>query len=342
MNDTQKVDPAKLANNLFAYLKFKRDYDEQSGLRKKILIVEGKTDYAFFEPIAREDTRYICVSDFILGHMAMMSSKPPKPQSVKNKKTIIELIKHFFIQGRFGLLPSGKDLPIYGLVDNDFDTDLQYSPYTKLFFTGTHDIETLMLSTDHDVLLRIPDCTISKEEILRAFYIAAQLCLFRQAIYNAHIFDIINITDDEGIVHYASFTSGDKIDLGQLLDYLNDNSEQQLSKAKLKKCKERISHDLKKSIDKDGCWKKTFEVFSNTIDDEFWKTVTGHDVLSAIRYINPSVKRAFGNRTGYRLNRDLEFALSKSYDYTHFVSTDLYYRLIMAELILPCENAIEN
>ena len=53
MNDSSELDPGKLASNLFAYLKLKNDYDVRSGLRKKVLVVEGNTDYAFFNRIAR-------------------------------------------------------------------------------------------------------------------------------------------------------------------------------------------------------------------------------------------------------------------------------------------------
>ena len=177
---------------------------------------------------------------------------------------------------------------------------------------------------------------------MRALYVAAQLSFFRQAIHKAKIFDQIRVTDAEGIIQYASFTSDDRINLYKLLDYANDNLEQPLSKSKMKKSKDQLSFELKKSIDKDGCWKKSFESFPASIDDDFWRKVNGHDILSAIRYINPSVHERFSNRQRYKLNRDFELALSKSYDYRCFIQTDLYSSLIKAELIIPCGMVTEN
>ncbi len=337
MYESHQMDIKKIANALLATLKFKQDYDEQSGLRKRILLVEGRTDQAFFKRIARNDARYICVSDFIGGHMSVETSKPPALQWLNNKDVIVNLIKNFLIPGPLGLPTTASSWPLYGLIDSDFDLDYHYSRYNKLFFTGTHDIETLMLSTDKGLLLRLPDCTIHAEEVMRALYIAAQLSVFRQVIYKSGSFRQLNVTDSEGVVNYSAFTSDGRISFHLLLDYINKNSERPLSKEKMKKIKEKISIENKKSIDEEGFWKKSYEAFSNNVDNDFWRTVNGHDILSAIRYLNRSAQEHFTNNAGYRVNRDFELALSNEYDYTCFVSTDLYSHLISTELILPCE-----
>lgn len=102
------------------------------------------------------------------------------------------------------------------------------------------------------------------------------------------------------------------------------------------KIQEAIKQDLKELIDKDGYWNKDLENFSYNKDSELWMIVNGHDILSAICYINLSAKRAF-NKQGvnrlHKLNRDFELALSAAYNYDCLKMTKLYRKLQDAGLL---------
>ena len=108
----------------------------------------------------------------------------------------------------------------------------------------------------------------------------------------------------------------------KMVDHINARIEAPLSREKLKKTKEKLAKNVKRYLDKNGEWKESFEDFS--CGEEYWRRVNGHDLLSAIRYVNKSARECFSNEMRYSQNRDFELALSKAYDYECFKNTELY------------------
>ncbi|MCR5020309.1 hypothetical protein [Ruminococcus sp.] len=324
----------KYKDNLLNNLRLRREYDEAAGLRNKVLLVEGVTDQRFIEHIKEKDIRCLSVAEFMRARSAFNTSRSPEPELYNSKDVIITILKHIAFFPEYSDFPKGAEKwPLYGLVDNDFDDSNVYARVTKLFFTDTHDLETLMISTDNELFTRLEQCSITEDEVKAALYIAIQLAAFRQAIRNNGNLSPGLINEADGTIAFEVFTDGNTIDLIKLLQYINSKLEKPLLREKLKKTSESIIKDLKKKLDKDGCWKKSIESFTVTPESDFWMDVNGHDILSAICYLKPSVREVFKNQGSYSQNRDFELALSEAYDYDCLKKTKLYAKLQTAELL---------
>ena len=90
---------------------------------------------------------------------------------------------------------------------------------------------------------------------------------------------------------------------------------------------------MKKHIDNDGQWKKSFSSFSPS--ESFWKDVNGHDIVSAIYYVNNNIKNKYFNNTStsYSLNRAFEIALINIYDLECCKNTPLYHALQGVDIV---------
>lgn len=329
-----KSEVIKYKDSLLNNLRLLGEYDTAAGLRKKVLLVEGVTDRKFIGHIKSNDTRCLAVGDFMRARNAFSTSRSPAPVSYNSKIVITTILKHIALFPSYFDFPKGAEKwPLYGLVDNDFDNSNEYIRVTKLFFTDTHDLETMMIATDDDLLTRLEQCNITSEEVKAALYISNQMAAFRQAIKENGALSLSLINASDGTIDFNVFSEDDKIDLVKLLEYINSKSERPLSREKLKKTRDAIIKGLKKKLDKEGFWKKTLESFEVASDGDFWMDVNGHDVLSAICYKNPSVREVFINRGGYSQNRDFEIALSEAYDYNCLKKTKLYTKLQAAGLL---------
>lgn len=317
----------KLLNKLWLH----RDYDRASGLRKKIILVEGATDKSFINHIIDVDSRCLAVVEFMRDEN-VFSTSPRFPVHKYSSKVVITTILTQISLPVISEFPKGaENWPLFGLVDNDFDDSNNYSRITKLFFTDTHDLETLMLSTDSSLLFRLEQCNIANDEVIAAFYIAKQLSAFRQAISNNGTLNITKINSSNGTIDFEAFIEENKISLVKILNYINSKMENPVPKEKIKRIHSAIMADMKRLLDKNGFWKKNLDSFS--IENESWLDINGHDILAALRYKNPSAQKAFSSQGHYTQNRAFEFALSEAYDYNCLKNTKLYHKLHDAGLI---------
>ena len=332
----------RIKNNLMNKLMFVGDYDQTAGLRRNVILVEGKTDKKFIEKIKNKDARCYSVNDFMRSQNRFYNSKSQETESQdakqdNNKVIITEIISHIAQYPEFFDFPKGAEKwPLYGFVDKDDDDLKQYLRYEKLFLTDTHDLETLMISTDDQLFTRINNCCIKEDEIKSALFIADQLATYRQAIKREGKLNQKNVQSEDGTIPFHNFTKGDYINLAMLIEHINNNSaDEPLSRAKLKRIHNNIINDreLKKSLNKDGSWKKSIDTFEINQHSELWLNTNGHDILSAICYKSSAAKNTFSNRNGYRFNRSFEIALSDAYDYACLKKTSLYPKLKIANLL---------
>lgn len=320
-------------DNLLSILSLYGDYDKALGLKRRILLVEGPTDQSFIGRIKEPEARCLSVSDFMRNRAVFSTTQAS--QDYNSKDVIIELLKHLQCIPEYLQFPRGaNEWPVFGLVDNDFETDHIYSLYKRLFFTGAHDIETFMLSTDESLLTRLEDCVITPDDAKKAFFIAYQMAFYRQAIRTSGFFAAPKYEKEDGTMDYQLFTDGILVEPRRLLDYVNDTSKEGMSAARLKKCEAKVKQILKKKLNTDGTWKQTLDDFGITEDDEFWHEVNGHDICSALKYISVSANTAFASTQGFRKNRSFELALSKAYDYSKGKDTALFKNLSSAQLVI--------
>ena len=330
---------------LLSYLALKADYNPIAGLRKKILLVEGATDFDFIGCIIINKAKVIKVNDFMRARRGFSSYPSQEVDRYNCKNVITTILRSISLYPVETDFPKGAEKwPLFGLVDKDFGDTKDYRMVKKLFVTDTHDIETLMLSTDEDLIFRLEQCSITKKDFMSALYIAEQLAELRQSIfkYNSRSEDNDNklntakICSSDGTVDYEMFTNGDRISLVMLLRYINSNMENPISWEKLASIQDIIMQDLKGFLDKDGYWEKDIEDFTKNRSIDFWTNVNGHDILSAICYKNINAKNMFHNQGPYRqegLNREFEIALYKKYNYDCLKRTKLYQRLGEAGLL---------
>jgi len=323
----------KYVNYILNTLQLKGEYNTSTGLKNNVLIVEGITDEVFIGKIIHPDARCYAISKMIQARNAFSSTQTVT--KVNCKELIIEILKRLVQSPEFFGFPKGSEKwPLFGMVDRDYDEPSQFIRIQKLFFTDTHDLETIMLSTDSDLLTRIEECNIDHESVKKALFLAYQLAQYRIAIFDEGTLDPVLINESDGTVNYQSFSNEITIHLGSLLSFINERQSSRVSAAKLNRVYHSIITKMKKYVDKEGQWKKSFSSFSIDRQDEFWMITNGHDILSAIRFICPSINAHFQNTGMYRQNRSFEFALSASYDYQCFQTTELFRKLNINDLIV--------
>lgn len=323
----------RLTNNLINQLQMRGEYSVAAGMAKKVLIVEGKTDHVFIDRIKRSDVRCFHVQEFVTA----MSAFSTKPTSIINSKdVIVSILQRLAKSPEFFSFPKGSEKwPLFGMVDNDFDDASEFQRLVKLFFTDTHDIETLILSTDKDVVTRIDSCSVTREDLKIALFLAYQLSCIRQALYKEGTFLQHDINEKDGTVNFQAFVEDTKIDLSAFLSYINSKIADPLSAEKLRKVKSKITTSLKKNMTPDGLWKNEYVSFNEDAIRDFWLTVNGHDILSALRYVNNDFSTAF-SQSMYSQNRSFELSLCANYDTSQFCQTQLYDKLFSSELIEKC------
>ena len=306
----------RFAGLLAANAKFKLDYNNYISNKRKLLIVEGKTDHKFIKSIQND-----CVDCLVAAEVFKSNNqfRTKSSEAINCKNAIVKIItgiSHY--PSPFVKYPDDLDKwDLYGLVDSDFEEFGSVRPTPRLFVTDTHDLETLLLSTDNDLLFRLKGCKIHHDDIARSYCLAYQLAIIRDELYKKNI-DIKAINCGSRQVDFSAFIE----DGGVSKSKINENT------------KTFCAHkNIKKRIDTQGCWKQDKNDFSTSFPSRFWNVVNGHDILQLLMYCNKSAKSAYGDSDGYSLYRSFEFELIAVYDYSQFSKTELCEKMNQAKLI---------
>ena len=299
-------------NQLKTYLEFKADPLTFSRNKRKILVVEGKTDERFMKKYICEDVACITVSQLFtpLSHKSIYGGN-----SISNKIVIIELINGLTKYQHFiNLPPNLKKWKICGMIDKDFDEQSQIEGLSLLFITDTHDLETLMLSTDETLLQRVGSCQISSDEATTSLFLAYQLSHMRLLLKTFRK----KFPNYDDITHFSECVTDDyKISFSKFLhSFCDDISTNEVKKMILDK-------KIRKVLAKDGIWASDLDNFKIDKIDNFWNQVNGHDILMCLRFINKNAALFFPNGNRYSLNRNFEMALIDEYRSENFKHTNL-------------------
>ncbi len=321
-------------NQLLNTLRLNGEYSDAAGFAYRTLLVEGATDTRFLEPILHEEARCYPVMRILQARQALGAGA--RADFVSCKAVILELLKRLASSPTFFGFPEGSERwPLFGLVDRDFRASAALPRTPRLFVTDTHDLETTMLYTDPDIMTRIDGLgAVGEEDCRKAFFLAYQLALCKVAIFSLNGDLNTRFVDGRhGLVDYGAFTHSCLIDLSELLSLINANQNAGLPPEKLAGIRRKVVKSMKKHLTPDGLWKMSAETFSVGQREDFWQITNGHDILSALRFLCPSVAALFADSGGYAQNRAFEIALCKAYDYLKFAGTDLCRRLREAGLI---------
>ncbi len=334
-----KSDEVKeLCKRLFDNIHFKLDCNKYINQKRKLLIVEGSTDEKFIDPIKRQTVDCVVASKVFRSNAAFSTTQN---KSVNCKDAIYKLIVGISDYPS-PFITYEKDIDkwdLYGLIDRD-NEDLDLSrPISRLLVTDTHDLETLMMSTDDGLLFRLDGCIIPQDDIDKACFLANQLSLSRSLLrgyYDKDSFDSHKLSFGSNNVDFSMIFDADRINLQKLINYVSTNSAKPLLMSKRRKIYEsvKISKQGKKLFDADGKWKGSLSDFSAKRPVDFWLTVNGHDILQLLMFVNENVCYCFGNKDGIGLNRSFEIKLIDNYDYSNFIKTELSNKMKSVELIL--------
>lgn len=328
-------DIERLANLLAAEARLKLDYKKYLCNMRKLLIVEGSTDQTFIEKFKNELVDCIVAAKVFLNN-DQFRTKPSENINCKNAIVkIIIGISHY--PSPFVAYPSDLDQwDLYGLVDSDCEELGISKPTPRLFITDTHDLETLLLSTDGNLLSRLEECEIRQTDVKKAYYIAYQLAYLREELgsYSSDL-DLMMISCGSWQVKFSVFVNDGVINLTELVKYIISESGSKLPASKVKKICDNIAKSkvAMKKIDSVGNWKQPFDSFDVKEISDFWSLVNGHDILQLLQFINEDACFAFQGNGGYRLNRSFEMSLIAAYDYSQFENTILHEKMLAAGLL---------
>jgi len=308
---------------LVGNLSFTMDYNNLVKGSKRLLIVEGQTDKKFIESILSDDI--VCM----VANKAFGTNKAPEQGRFSSKCAIMQVVYGMSKIPIVLKIPKGFDkCVVFGLIDLDFDkSSEQFLATPKLFVTDTHDLETLLLSTDGELLQRIEDCSISSDDTRKALYLAYQLGLLRKTIYDVNKTDLsLQAISGGKEIDYYEFLDGYEISVRSFVHYINENDDNKITQPLEKKLADSVIADkrIKKKVDKDGKWKSSWESFETSTYPDYWEVVNGHDILSILRFLNEDAAMKYSNCGAYRLNRDFEMDLIDNYDYSNLSNTKVY------------------
>ncbi|MBO5701604.1 MAG: DUF4435 domain-containing protein [Clostridia bacterium] len=326
----------KLAGKLAATASMKLDYARFADKSRKILLVEGSTD-EFFVSHVKEDDVETMVADNVFNSEAGFRTSPC--EYVNCKEAITQLIFGIsHLPSGFLQLPDSMDkLDIYGLVDRDNDELDTGRPTPRLFVTDTHDLETLMMSTDDELFGKIDGCSITEADVRRAYFAALQLSVCRELLaeyYDDESFDLSVIACGSFRVNFSAFMQNDKINICDLIKYIAAKSASPLPTKKIKQLTEKLLNDksVKRRFDADGFWKQDSDNFAPDNIDGFWTSVNGHDILQLIQYYNEDAYMRFGSHGYSGINRRFENVLLAVYDYSDFSKTSVCEKMKVANI----------
>ena len=329
-----------LANRLAANIRLKADYKAFLNKERKLLVVEGSTDEKFVDKVKCDNVDCISAIKVFRSNDLFRTAAPAPAINCKNAiVTLIRGISHY--PSPFIHYPEDVDKwDIYGLVDLDCDELAGGKPTSRLFVTDTHDLETLLLSTDSNVLKNISSCKILEEDITRALFMANQLAFVRELLdpyWDGDNFQLSTISCGSHEVSFGQFFTDYRVNLYELTKYIAVQSGDNLTEAKLKRIYDgaRNSKAGRKRFTKEGIWKQETHEFDVPKEIEFWEMVNGHDILQLLGYLNESVGLAFYQQKRGDLNRDFEMSLINAYDCQNFKKTALYQKMEEANLVLP-------
>ena len=302
------------------------NYARFAGSSKKMLIVEGATDERFMQKLISDDVWCVTATDVFSNEDCMMMTS--EQLSRNNKMIIIDVVYGLSVFPTL-INPKGLDTwSIYGMIDMDFDRASAHTNTNKLFITDTHDLETLLLSTDEKVLSKLDKCTITDDDMHKAFFVSYQLGVLRSVIYDTcgRDFSLKPLAAGGVDIDYGSFLVECRVSVPKLMKYINMGRMNNLPSTKINQLIKKVqtSKAIKKRIDVNGLWKYSVKEFEQSSIDDFWNMVNGHDILALLRFFNDGAKKAYSNERGRSLNRDFEFDLIEKYDYDSIGCTTIY------------------
>ena len=325
-------------NTLMANLSFKADY--QTFLRKKgekarLLIVEGATDEKFIKKIINPNVACMIAKKAFFKRPSFGIEK--REDAINCKSAIVQLVYGLSRVPQLISCEGSGNWVVYGMIDLDYDDeDLDmYRNTNQLFVTDTHDLETLLLSTDNELLQRLKKCTIKEVDIKRAFSASYQIGLVKSLLIDYYSgINLSALSSGTVNVSYNEFIDDEgMVSINNLVNYVCNNGNEITSK-KAESIIAKILKDkrIKKKTNGEGKWNWLADCFDYVAYDDFWDVVNGHDILSLLKYYNRGVAKAYSGNI-LSIDREFEFDLIDNYEYSCLEKTNLYRNMYSNKIV---------
>jgi len=325
-------------NEINTYIKYfesfvvlQQNYLSYFDASRLLLFVEGPTDKYFIGKYLTHNVDCRPVKD-ILQSIEVLEQNT---QNFNCRQVIVNLCRIKQLAPILEYKLNENEWPIYGLVDSDNRDD---NPQTinTLFFTDTHDLETLILSTDIEILFRLLDCQITNDDIKKAFLLSYQIHIIKDILHDNYAnipLSYYEITID---TRFELFMKNNEINIPDFIKYLKECTNTELSGSRINEIINNVMES--KSIrslfnTKTNDWKISWSSFAHSSIQDFWHVVNGHTILCLITYFCEHAYNSFAKDT-HQHNRAFENALIKEYDSPKFKTTKLYSNMKTAGLVV--------
>lgn len=268
------------------------------------ILVEGKSDYDFFrnqklKNILNDNNYYISID--AIKNFTKEKNQQNNESNPFNKELIINIIKAKMLCDFF------KNNSLYAIVDRDFDDEYPNSSIItqNILSNDSHDLETLMLSTDGNIAKNLAITNLNDDFFNRALYMAYQIGCVKYAISNNKEFLNFQISHN-----FNQYFKNEKLNIEKYVVYLSIQNKNKTN------IFQQITKLLKKDnkIDSQNNFITSFENFKNNKPQDTWFIINGHDFTEALQFL---------------LNKDLNVSqlLINSYDNSKFVNCNLYKKM---------------
>lgn len=319
-------------NLVLGCIVLKKDYKEKLHARSPFVLVEGATDLKFFGKIKKDTVELISVSTILNDVSRLRRTSPVSNKSCK--KVICDTIYGLsVIPSKIKCQQGATDWLLYGVVDRDFEDFENITITQRLLQTDTHDLETLMLSTDEEALQNISEVSFSSDEISKAECLAYEMSKLRQQIRNNSNLRVSKFTGESGVVEYSEFVDGTDIDAKKAVSYLTDRDDKKLSKNEKNMLVSAIISENRRNIDSNGKFTYGSAYFDPLFYPDFWYDVNGHDLLSALIYVNEDAFYKYYDAKNNGLNRKFEFDLINAYNVKRITRSTIYRQMHSCDLV---------
>ena len=297
----------ELAKTIIARIILITNSEQFSKSTDAVLLVEGTTDEAFINRLNIENVRCIPITGVKTAEEALKDNSDSYRQEKQNnkkrsyaKQDVENTVKVLNDQYK-------NRMKSYGLVDKDFEAPFKTE---HIFVTPTHDLETLLLSTDKTIF-KTPEHI--QESLKISLYIAYLIGSVENFLrINGHRYKKLTSDDYEKIIAKSKINLSELTDLTDLIDLekLVDLSIEGSDKSGIKR---KIAQSGILDIEIDGI-----------CDKDLYDIANGHDILDIMEFLCASQIKEFVESYKKHECRYKEFAVIHMYDLNAFKSCPLY------------------
>ena len=305
----------KHAKILLTQLSMSSDYYDNSNMHNKIkkpnfVLIEGQRDLEFFnnkkfKQKYKSNNYYISLEKVT----AFLKEKNDFNENFKpnNKKLIIKIVQSSLLIKFF------NNYKLFGIVDRDFEEEYPNN-VRNVLSNNTHDLETLILSTDDKIFKNSQINNLTNKIYVTALYMAYQLGCVKFHIWNSSKFLSYNVFGK-----LENYFENENLNIEEYINSLIKNNKNISS---LKHTKILHSMRIAGILNQQNHFNITLDSLKLNIPEKIWFMVNGHDFSNILNFLL---------KTKNKFN--VEKFLVENYNVEKFSKSVLYEKMLRFNLI---------